>query len=329
MFPERAPEPAPSGASSFFRAVLQFVLWLAFAGFLSASLPHVAYYFASFEPQQSDGTISSYWWAVAYVIAGGLDITSFLLSLNVAIKQRHATAGLTGVPKLAAGFGVFLSHWPFILFLVAFSWLVNFEYAKQFQSDMLSIADTTKISFLWWSGTLRDLNPLIASSFPVLAIAYTGMADSVRGDKQIQVANIPMVQVTPDKEDAPKAIPVVAESKNVALDVAEESAPDIVAEDVAASEDVAPDVAEKAPRKKGKRDNGMNKKIVDALQEHPDATLRELGDVIGVAHTTVGRRLEKMGITLSAHRDTDKLQAIATEQQTDELEPVLESVDAE
>src|ERR1043165_6743964 len=84
----------------FFQAFLQVVLWLAFAAFLLASLPHVAYFFASFEPQNADGTVSDYWWFVAYALAVSIDVTAFLLSLNVAIKMRKATAGLPWYQKI-------------------------------------------------------------------------------------------------------------------------------------------------------------------------------------------------------------------------------------
>src|SRR6266516_3467100 len=55
---------------------------LAFLVFLIASLPHVAYFFASFEPQQSDGSVSDCWWFVAYLIECAINITE---SVSVSI----------------------------------------------------------------------------------------------------------------------------------------------------------------------------------------------------------------------------------------------------
>jgi hypothetical protein len=167
----------------FFQAFLQVVLWLAFAAFLLASLPHVAYFFASFEPQNTDGTVSDYWWFVAYALAVSIDVTAFLLSLNVAIKMRKATASLPWYQKIVPALLVLITHWPFILLLVGFSWLVNFEHAKEFHSQMLAGAETVTINLLFWRGTLGDLNPVIASAFPVLAVAYTGMSDQI-GDQR-------------------------------------------------------------------------------------------------------------------------------------------------
>jgi hypothetical protein len=186
VFPPKD-EQAEQGENSFFNLVLQIVLWLAFGAFLLASLPHVAYFFASFEPQEwtaNGPQVNDYWWTISYCLAFAIDVTSFLLSLNVAIKMRRATNGLSGIPKLAAAFGVMLTHWPFILLLVGFSWLVNYEHAQQFHSDMLSLAEQNTINLVIWSGSIRDLNPVIASAFPVLAVAYTGMSDRVKAERK-------------------------------------------------------------------------------------------------------------------------------------------------
>ena len=192
VFPPKN-ERAERQESSFFNLVLQIVLWLAFGAFLLASLPHVAYFFASFEPQEwtTNGyQVNDYWWTISYCLAFAIDVTSFLLSLNVAIKMRRATNGMSGIPKLAAAFGVMVTHWPFILLLVGFSWLVNYEHAQQFHSDMLSLAEAKTINLLFWSGSIRDLNPVIASAFPVLAVAYTGMSDRVKSERKSANATI-------------------------------------------------------------------------------------------------------------------------------------------
>jgi hypothetical protein len=177
-----APVSRPSKASrtaSLLQKLLQVVLWAAFGAFLFASLPHVAYFFAAFEPESSNGTLNDYWWFVSYGLAASIDVTAFLLSLNVAIKMRHVTLGLPWYQKVFAAVGVILTHWPFILLLVGFSWLVNFEHAKEFHSSMLSAAEEVSINLIIWQGKLADLNPVIASSFPLLAVAYTGMADQM------------------------------------------------------------------------------------------------------------------------------------------------------
>jgi hypothetical protein len=184
VFPARDEIEEEQGGG-FFQALLQVILWLAFAAFLLASLPHVAYFFATFEPQNPDGTISDYWWFVSYALAVAIDVTAFLLSLNVAVKMRRATAGLPWYQKIIPAILVFITHWPFILLLVGFSWLVNFEHAKEFHSSMLADAESVTVNLLFWQGTLGDLNPVIASAFPVLAVAYTGMSDQIGDQRKV------------------------------------------------------------------------------------------------------------------------------------------------
>src|SRR6267142_311024 len=176
---ERPRQPLPGRTASLLQRLLQGVLWAAFGAFLFASLPHVAYFFAAFEPESSTGRLNDYWWLVSYGLAASIEVTAFLLSLNVAIKMRQATLGLPWYQKMLAALGVITTHWPFILLLVGFSWLVNFEHAKQFHSAMLSAAEQVPINLMFWQGKLADLNPIIASSFPLLAVAYPGMADQL------------------------------------------------------------------------------------------------------------------------------------------------------
>lgn len=188
MFPPTKPRKRRSKVSRALSFLMSITLWSAFAAFLFASLPHVAYFFASMEPEVWSTTsqsyqVDGYWWTISYLLAGSIDITAFLLSLNVSIKMRQACEGLPWHKKFLPALGVSLKHWPFILILVAFSWLVNFEHAKQFGSDMLNIAEQVQINLLFWQGNLATLNPIIGSAFPVLAVAYTTMADSVADDR--------------------------------------------------------------------------------------------------------------------------------------------------
>src|SRR5258708_28236856 len=87
----RPRQPLPSRTASLLQRLLQGVLWAAFGAFLFASLPHVAYFFAAFEPESSTGRLNDYWWLVSYGLAASIDVTAFLLSLHIAIKMRHAT----------------------------------------------------------------------------------------------------------------------------------------------------------------------------------------------------------------------------------------------
>ena len=130
--------------------------WIAFAVFLIASISHVAYFFRAFEPQDT----SLYWWLVAYAIAISVDVTIFLLSLSVAeLRRRKVDTWIV------------VSVWAFIVGLAALSWLMNWEYATQFTSNMLS-----KPSANWF---VALINPIFASCFQALAIAYTWISDKI------------------------------------------------------------------------------------------------------------------------------------------------------
>lgn len=52
---------------------------------------------------------------------------------------------------------------------------------------MLAAAEQVSINLIVWQGKLADLNPVIASSFPLLAVAYTGMADQMGDEQQIPI----------------------------------------------------------------------------------------------------------------------------------------------
>jgi hypothetical protein len=146
-----------------FDTITRIAFWLAFAAFLGASIPHIAYFFRSFDP--IGGPEDRYWWAIAYAIAIGIDMTDFLLSMNVARLYRNKVS-----------WRVLFNRWLFIIGITSFSWFVNWEYNVQFSSSMLS-----KVAEVSLFGLLRvgDLNPVLASMFQVLSIAYTSMAESL------------------------------------------------------------------------------------------------------------------------------------------------------
>ena len=56
---------------------------------------------------------------------------------------------------------------------------------------MLAAAEQVSITLILWQGKLADLNPVIASSFPLLAVAYTGMADQMGDEQQIPTQDLP------------------------------------------------------------------------------------------------------------------------------------------
>lgn len=139
---------------------MKYFFWIAFAVFLAASIPHVAYFFASFEPSQ--GPEGVWWWAVSYAIAISIDVTVYLLSWTAFQRyRRYRTAKAVW------------QHWLLIVMCTVFSWAVNWAYAKQFHSpSMLSSAEST-------APWLTSIFPFMASAFPLLGIVYTMMAETI------------------------------------------------------------------------------------------------------------------------------------------------------
>ncbi len=139
---------------------MKYFFWIAFAVFLAASIPHVAYFFASFEPSQ--GPEGLWWWAVSYAIAISIDVTVYLLSWTAFQRyRRYRTAKAVW------------QHWLLIVMCTVFSWAVNWAYAKQFHSgSMLSSAETA-------APWLTSVFPFMASAFPLLGIVYTMMAETI------------------------------------------------------------------------------------------------------------------------------------------------------
>ncbi len=145
--------------------MMKYFFWIAFAVFLAASIPHVAYFFASFEP--SSGPEGVWWWGVSYAIAISIDVTVYLLSWTAFQRyRRYRTARAVW------------QHWLLIVMCTIFSWAVNWAYAKQFHSTvMLSSAEST-------APWLINVFPFMASAFPLLGIVYTMMAETVSETEQ-------------------------------------------------------------------------------------------------------------------------------------------------
>jgi hypothetical protein len=103
--------------------MMRYFFWIAFAVFLAASIPHVAYFFASFEP--TDGPEGIWWWVVSYAIAISIDVTVYLLSWTAFRRYR----------KYRTAKAVW-QHWLLITICTVFSWIVNWAYARQFHNAM-------------------------------------------------------------------------------------------------------------------------------------------------------------------------------------------------
>src|SRR5216683_2561961 len=81
---------------------MKYFFWISFAVFLAASIPHVAYFFASFEPSQ--GPEGVWWWTVSYAIAISIDVTVYLLSwaVNWAYSKQFYSVSMLNAAETAA-----------------------------------------------------------------------------------------------------------------------------------------------------------------------------------------------------------------------------------
>lgn len=168
---------------------LKGFFWVAFGVFLTASIPHIAYFFKAFEP---DGW---WYWLIAYAIAISIDITVFLLSLTVA-EMRHRKAPNWLVATV----------WFFIGGLALLSWFINWEYATQFQSNMLN-----KPGSIAW---VSFINPIIASMFQALAIAYTWISDKIYVQEKSTPEISPQVTGIAEIANNPVEFPAIAAPSN-------------------------------------------------------------------------------------------------------------------
>ena len=139
---------------AIFRAGMRVVFLFAYGAFLWASIRHVATFFHNFEPGGND-------WTGSYTLAISIDATALVLTIGVMFFRRS-------MPGLALGV-----VWFFIVALTAFSWLVNWEYAMRYQSNDLTTDPLLKL-----------LNPILASSFAFLNLAYSVVAEFFNTKKQ-------------------------------------------------------------------------------------------------------------------------------------------------
>jgi hypothetical protein len=164
---------------SWVNRALKGFFWFAFASFLAASIPHVAYFFRAFEPQATAGQDPLFYWGIAYALAVSIDVMIVLLSVTVA-QLKHQRVGR----------GTILSIWAFILLLTGLSWFINWQYARQFSSAMLDQVAGTHLNAYFFSPSVGQIDPVIASMFQVFAIAYTYIADKIAMSKPKTAAEL-------------------------------------------------------------------------------------------------------------------------------------------
>jgi hypothetical protein len=151
------------------------VLWCAFGVFLLASIPHLAYFFASMEPLGSAGEPAWwFWWAVSFGLAGAFDLTDVLLSMRVAKLQKQKQKPTRRI----------IRTWLFIIGLTALSVYANYEHAAQFSTTMLDkVTNQTLFNLPLDLFKFGTLNPILGSFFQLFAIAYTSMAEDIASEE--------------------------------------------------------------------------------------------------------------------------------------------------
>jgi hypothetical protein len=134
---------------------MRYFFWAAFAVFLAASIPNVAFFFHSFEQD------TPWAWPVSVSIAISIDVTIYLLSWTAFQRYRRYRS-----------WRAVWKYWLLIIICTVFSWAMNWTSALQFHSNALSKAE----DLAPW---LNTIFPLMASAFPLLGIVYTMMAETI------------------------------------------------------------------------------------------------------------------------------------------------------
>jgi excisionase family DNA binding protein len=135
--------------------ITKIIFWLAFGAFLSVSIPHVAWMYHAYEPQDLP-----IWWVIAYAVAVGIDILVCWLSWIQSNGNRSDRA----------------VTWVFIGLLAALSWYGNYLYSMAhnpaYQVNIWMID-------LGFGVTTGQVTPVIVSAIPVFIIGYTYMLGKV------------------------------------------------------------------------------------------------------------------------------------------------------
>jgi hypothetical protein len=134
--------------------------WFGFAVFLSASIPHLAAYFRHFDPNAT-GWSDIANWIISYLIAVVIDVTDMLVSIAV-LKEINR-----GTPKRRL-----IGYWAFIVFVMALSWFINWQYDIVYGTQAFARADSQQI----FGVLVGSVNPIIGSAFQMLLLVYTAMA---------------------------------------------------------------------------------------------------------------------------------------------------------
>jgi hypothetical protein len=205
---------------SVYRVGIRLVFLFAFVAFLSASISHVAVFFQNFEEDKSN-------WVSPYMLAISIDLMALMLTIGIMFFSKD-------MPWYAK-----LIVWVFIILLTAFSWTVNWEYAQTYQGHDLRA-----------NSILTMLNPVLASSFTFLNLAYSVVAQFF--DSKAKTSDELAAEATrlEGLEEAQKRIDAYRDRNRrksfiqVAKDVAIEAkaaAKEVLSEETKPSEEITPE----------------------------------------------------------------------------------------
>lgn len=240
-----------------FSIFIRFVFLFAFGAFLRASIQHIADFFQTFEGADQ---------SIGYTLAIAIDGTSLVLTAGLMFFKRNMSTG------------VFVGIWIFIVFLTLFSWVINWQYAVSHQND----AFISHLHPFW-----RYANPVFASSFAVLNIAYTIVAEAFnRKEKTDEELQAELDELTGPKAQLKARIAAAkAEAKAAQPDLIE-----VVKEKAIKAKKAALEV----------RDSGKEETVVDQPVEEAQPASSESEDVLDVETESES----EIAVTLSTEMET-------------------------
>jgi hypothetical protein len=163
------------GMSKQAQTITKWLFWAAFGIFLAVSIPHIAWVFRQYEPQNASVWVNGFWWVLAF---------GFAIAIDAMIGWLSYIKSVVGVQTTASrGDGLFV--WVFILVLVAMSWYLNWVFSVAHDPSRPDMAHKwwTAIVLSNWESlptvTIGQMTPILLSALPVFIIAYTFILSKV------------------------------------------------------------------------------------------------------------------------------------------------------
>lgn len=176
------------------KKALKFALFGAFLVCLYVSIPHLAWVFYSWENTTGAGTplslsifgmdilTTKQEWLNAYLQAMSIDVIIAFLSYTLTNSKSLGFKGL---------------GYTFVGLLILLSWFFNWLYAKA-HAPMMADNSIWGQTFLWGLISIKRITPIINSSLPVFAFAFTVMIDRLTGE-QMTAAEIEQLATESEK----------------------------------------------------------------------------------------------------------------------------------